>query len=45
MIYPASYADTEEAPHGKQYQLWILNAAYGGPFLEYLERKFRLRLK
>lgn len=44
MIYPASYAETEGVPHGKQYQLWILNTAYGGPFLEYLERKFRLRI-
>ncbi|MDZ4165741.1 MAG: PilZ domain-containing protein [Smithellaceae bacterium] len=44
MIYPAMYAELAGLPAGKNYQLWVLNTAYGEPFLDYLERKFRLKL-
>ncbi|MDI6726103.1 MAG: PilZ domain-containing protein [Smithellaceae bacterium] len=44
MIYPARYAELAGLPAGKNYQLWILNTAYGGPYLEYMERKVKIRL-
>jgi hypothetical protein len=44
MIYPAGYAEKQALKETKEYQLWILNSACGAPFLEYLERKFRLKV-
>lgn len=44
MVYPAGYVEGRGIEGVKNYQLWILNAAAGIPFLEYLERKFRLKV-
>ncbi len=44
MIYPDRYNELAGLPAGKNYQLWILNAAYGQPYLEYMERKVKIRL-
>ncbi len=45
MIYPARYNELAGLPTERNYQLWVLNAAYGEPYLEYMERKVRVRLE
>ena len=44
LIYPSQYIENERIPFEKQYQLWTLNITYGNEYLEYMERKFRIRL-
>ena len=44
LLYPAEYIENERIPFEKQYQLWTLNITYGNEYLEYMERKFRIRL-
>ncbi|MCK9363801.1 MAG: PilZ domain-containing protein [Syntrophales bacterium] len=45
MIYPAEYAYKNNLGlHTKEYVLWILDMQYGNEFIEYLGRKFRIRL-
>jgi len=45
MIYPAGYAyKNKMSPKMKDYLLWILDMQYGSAFIDYLGRKFRIRL-
>lgn len=45
MIYPAEYAyKSKISLHMKEYALWILDMQFGNDFIEYLGRKFRIRL-
>jgi len=43
MIYPLDYADARQIPYEKQYQLWILNVRYGDEYMEFMQRKFRIK--
>ena len=46
LIYPSQYIEKENLPSEKQYQLWILNLHHSGnQYLEYMERKFRIRFR
>ena len=46
LIYPTDYAERQNIPVEKQYQLWILNLPHYGPeYLEYMERNFRMRFR
>jgi hypothetical protein len=46
LIYPTDYAERQNIPVEKQYQLWILNLPHYGPeYLKYMEQKFRMRLR
>lgn len=45
MVCPAEYAyKNKMASKMKDYALWILDMQYGGDFVDYLGRKFRIRL-
>jgi hypothetical protein len=45
MVYPTQYAYKNKlSPHIKEYVLWILDMQYGNEFVDYLGRKFRIRL-
>jgi hypothetical protein len=43
LFYPFEYVKDKQIPFEKQYQLWILNVRYGFEYLEYMQRKFRMR--
>jgi len=43
LLYPASYVDTIGVSYEKQYQLWILNVRYSNQFMDYVQRKFRMK--
>ena len=43
LFYPFEYVRDKQIPFEKQYQLWILNVRYGFEYLEYVQRKFRIR--
>ena len=42
MIYPYDYTETEGVPHGKRYQLWILNVKYADEYIAYVRKRFRI---
>jgi hypothetical protein len=45
MVYPAGYAHKHRIDdHMKEYVLWILDMQYGNEFVDYLGRKFRIRM-
>ncbi len=43
LIYPLDYVDARQIPYEKQYQLWILNVRYGDEYMEFMQRKFRVK--
>ncbi len=43
MFYPTEYVRANSIPYEKQYQLWIYNARHVDLFMEYVQRKFRVR--
>jgi hypothetical protein len=43
LIYPSSYVDTIGVSYEKQYQLWILNVRYSNQFMDYVQKKFRIK--
>jgi len=46
LIYPSEFVNMQNIPHGKQYQLCIINLRDNeNDYTEYISRRFRLRLK
>ena len=43
LIYPASFVDATIVSSEKHYQLWILNVRYSNQFMEYVQKKFRVK--
>jgi hypothetical protein len=43
LIYPFDYVDARQIPYEKQYQLWIFNLRYGDEYVEFMQRKLRIK--
>lgn len=43
LIYPSSYAETKEIPYEKKYRLWILSTNHINAFMEFTQRKYRMK--
>ncbi len=43
LFFPSDYMKTQEVPFEKEYGAWVLNVAYGGSYMDYMKRKFRIR--
>jgi hypothetical protein len=43
LIYPASYVESAGISYEKQYQLWITDMRYSNQFMEYVQKKFRMK--
>ena len=43
LLYPASHIASSGIAYKKQYQLWILNLHYSNQFMDYLQKKFRMK--
>jgi len=43
LIYPLDYVDARQIPYEKQYQLWIFNIRYGDEYVEFMQRKLRIK--
>jgi len=43
MFYPCDYAKSQNIPYEKEYVAWVLNCAQGNRFMEYMQRRFRVR--
>ncbi|MBE9571952.1 MAG: hypothetical protein IMF11_15085, partial [Proteobacteria bacterium] len=43
LIYPLDYVEARQIPYEKRYQLWILNVSYGDEYMEFMQRKFRVK--
>jgi len=44
IVYPPSYMEEKNISYDKHYQQWILNLQYGDQFMDFMQRKFRMRL-
>jgi hypothetical protein len=44
MVYPALYAKNNGIPSEHEYILWIFDAQIGSEFVEYLSRRYRMKL-
>ena len=43
LIYPLDYVDARQIPYEKRYQLWIFNLHYGDEYVEFMQRKLRIK--
>jgi hypothetical protein len=43
LIYPMDYVDARQIPYEKKYQLWILDVRYGDEYMEFMQKKFRVK--
>ncbi len=43
MFYPFEYAEANDIPYEKKYYLWVFNVQYGNEYMEYIQRKLRIR--
>ncbi|MCX5883117.1 MAG: hypothetical protein NTU74_15350 [Deltaproteobacteria bacterium] len=43
LLYPASDIESTGISHEKRYQLWILNMCYMNQFMDYVQKKFRMK--
>jgi hypothetical protein len=43
MFHPMDYVEASGVPFEKRYQLWVLNVNYGNEFMEYVQKRFRIR--
>jgi len=43
MFYPLEYVETNDIPYEKKYYLWVFNVQYGNEYMEYIQRKLRIR--
>ena len=43
LFYPFEYVKAKDVPYEKQYNLWILDVQYGNEYMEYMQRRFRIR--
>jgi hypothetical protein len=42
LFYPFEYVKAQDVPYEKQYQAWVLNVRYGGEYMEYMQKRFRI---
>ncbi len=45
LFYPFNYVEDSNIPFEKRYLLWIYDAHYVGPFMEYMQKRFRISYK
>ena len=45
LFCPFDYVTIEDVPYEKQYQVWVLNVAYGNNYMEYMQKRFRIGYK
>ena len=43
LFYPLEYVKIKNIPHEKQYCLWIMDVQYANEYMEYMQRKFRIK--
>ncbi|MEE8479793.1 MAG: PilZ domain-containing protein [Desulfobacterales bacterium] len=43
IFYPFEYAEANDIPYEKKYYLWVFNVQYGNEYMEYIQRKLRIR--
>jgi hypothetical protein len=43
LIYPSVYVEAKNIPLEKQYQLWILDTNYINEFMQFTQRRFRMK--
>ena len=43
IFYPFEYAEANNIPYEKKYYLWVFNVQYGNEYMEYIQRKLRIR--
>lgn len=43
LFYPLEYVKIKNIPYEKQYCLWIMDVQYANEYMEYMQRKFRIR--
>jgi hypothetical protein len=43
MFYPMEYVEANDIPYEKKYYLWVMNVQYGNEYMEYIQRKLRIR--
>lgn len=43
MFYPHTYTRLQNIPSEKEYEAWVLNCGQGHLFMEYMQRRFRIR--
>jgi hypothetical protein len=43
LIYPPVYVEVKNIPYEKQYQLWILDTNYINEFMQFTQRRFRMK--
>ncbi len=43
LIYPPDYVEVNKIPYEKQYQLWILDTNYINDFMQFTQRRFRMK--
>ena len=43
LFYPLEYVKIKNIPHEKQYCLWIMDVRYANEYMEYMQRKFRIK--
>jgi hypothetical protein len=44
LFYPFEYVKIKNVPYEKQYQFFIMNVRYLNDYMEYMQRKFRIRI-
>ena len=43
LFYPHEYVKIEYIPYEKKYQLWIMDVRYANDYMEFMQRKFRIK--
>jgi len=43
LIYPSSYVEEKVIPFEKQYQMWILNTNHTDEFIDFTQKRFRMK--
>jgi hypothetical protein len=45
MFFPHTYAEIQGVPYEKTYEAWVLNCGRGSSFMDYMQRRFRVRFQ
>lgn len=43
LIYPDTYVESKDIPCDKRYSMWVIDMRYSNLFLEFVQRKFRMK--
>jgi hypothetical protein len=43
LIYPDAYVESKGVPCEKRYRMWVIDMRYSNLFLEFVQRKFRMK--